>query len=314
MLGTLSHGRNLQSQTGTQPILKQWSFPISMVFIPMTQFSKKKNAHYFCVFDTFSCLLYFTTFKSLGLSPLNPKNCSWFSPGTTSPTHRRRPRAKWLNASLSTLKDSSRYRNSPRKYPQCPYRSLRCSHVLPAAPSCTPEICLSKDVQQERANYQDPTIYGIGILTFLTGEVDLVHEPAKLKNPRLSPPVAKSSLMSGFVKTQIKRKKRKRCLILSIVSFIFSWSNCQEAAIHSWGTRIKKVDLGNFEHWGAVESHYHPQLQIAAPIVLLKGYPTTRASTSTSFSSKPHNQYTSQRLSVVKESCLLYHSAKKKKT
>ena len=143
--------------------------------------------------------------------------------------------------------------------------------------------------------------------------MDLVHEPAKLKNPRLSPPVAKSSLMSGFVKTQIKRKKRTRCLILSIVSFIFSWSNCQEAAIHSWGTRIKKVDLGNFEHWGAVESHYHPQLQVAAPIVLLKGYPTTRASTSTSFSSKPHNQYTSQRLSVVKESCLLYHSAKKKK-
>ena len=166
------------------------------------------------------------------------------------------------------------------------------------------------DVKQERGPYQDPTIYGIGILTFLTGEVDLVHEPTKLKNPRLSPPVAKSSLMSGFVKTQIKRQKKKRCLILSIVSFIFSWSNCQEAA----GTRIKKVDLGNFEHWGAAEIHYHPQLQIAAPIVLLKGYTTTRASTSTSFSSKPHNQYTSQRLSVVKESCLVYHSAKKKNT
>lgn len=103
-----------------------------------------------------------------------------------------------------------------------------------------------------------------------------------------------------------KATKKKRCLILSIVSFIFSWSNCQEAAIHSWGTRIKKVDLGNFEHWGAAEIHYHPQLQIAAPIVLLKGYPTTRASTSTSFSSKPHNQYTSQRLSAVKESCLVY--------
>ena len=163
-------------------------------------------------------------------------------------------------------------------------------------------------------NYQDPTIYGIGILTFLTGEVDLVHEPTKLKNPRLSPPVAKSSLISGFVKTQIKRQKKNGVSFCLIVSFIFSWSNCQEAAIHSWGTRIEKVDLGNFEHWGAAEIHYHPQLQIAAPMSLLKGYPTTRASTSTSFSSKPQNQYTSQRLSVVKESCLVYHSAKKKNT
>lgn len=143
MLGTLWHGRNLQSQTGTQPILRQWSVPISMVSIPMTQFSGKKKVIIFVFFSHlevggggFSCLLYFTTFKSLGLSPLNPKKLRWFSPGTSPPTWRE---AKWLDASLSTLKDSSRYRNSPRKYPHCPYRSLRCSHVLPAAPSCTPD-------------------------------------------------------------------------------------------------------------------------------------------------------------------------------
>ena len=88
---------------------------------------------------------------------------------------------------------------------------------------------LSKDVQQGREPYQDPTIYGIGILTFLTGEVDLVHEPTKLKNPRLLPPVAKSSLMSGFVKTQIKRQKKNS------VSF------CPSSHLFSRGQTARKL-------------------------------------------------------------------------